>query len=93
MAGTVTLEQVRELVSQLPPAERLRLVSEICADLSATATPLPHRVDDDGLARRAAEAAADSLLAELDRIAESTQVNLDAVEDMRDLRRDRIEGR
>lgn len=36
MANGVTLEQVEQMVEQLPPPERLKLAAHICEQLSTT---------------------------------------------------------
>jgi len=86
MSSNVTLEQVEQLVMQLPPTEQLKLMAHISEQLSRSgmtaspsAEPLP----------REQKAMADALLQELDAIAESIEGEFDSAEDIRQIREER----
>jgi hypothetical protein len=90
MASMVTLEQVVELVGQLPPNERLKLAARICEELSATPLEAPPPVDEEQL-RREREKKADELLAMLDAAAIMTLGEFDSAEEIRRMRAERDE--
>ena len=78
MSNTVTLEQVEQFVTQLPPPERLRLVAHICEQLSAGIT--------EGEVERLKQARlrlAEELLAECNDIEDDSQGEFDAAQDIR----------
>ena len=85
MSDPVTLEQVEQLVVQLPPAERLKLVAHICEQLSTV--PIAER--DGEKARRERLAQVDAWLAECDAVAESIEGEFDSAKDIRLIREER----
>ena len=85
MSNRVTLEQVEQLVTQLLPPERLKLVAYICEQLSATQTA----EGDEEEARRERLAQVDAWLAECDTVAESIEGEFDSAEDIRQIREER----
>ena len=85
MSNTVTLEQVEQFVTQLPPPERLRLVAHICEQLSAGTT--------EGEVERVKQARlrlAEELLAECNDIEDDSQGEFDATQDIRRMREERV---
>jgi len=80
MDGPITLEQVQNLVAQLPPRDQLRLVARIGEQLSASMKPPSTSLRAPA---RTSEEEADALIAELDAIAESIPGEFDSVEDIR----------
>ena len=89
MSSKATLEQVEQLVMQLPPTEQLNLMAHISEQLSRLGmTVLPS--DDAEQAPREREAMADALLQELDTIAESIEGEFDSAEDIRQMREERV---
>lgn len=87
MSNTVTFEQVGQLAAQLPPPEQLKLVAYISERLSSMLKASLSLNPDS--TRRAREAMADTLLAELDAIAESIEGQFDSAEDVRQIREER----
>lgn len=85
MSNRVTLEQVEQLVVQLPPPERLKLVAHICEQLSAT----PTAESDEEKSRRERLVQVDAWLAECDTVAESIEGEFDSAEDIRQIREER----
>ncbi len=85
MSNTVTLEQIEQLVVQLPPPERLKLVARICEQLSAA----PMAESDEEEARRERLAQVDAWLAECDAVAESIEGEFDSTKDIRQIREER----
>jgi predicted Zn-dependent peptidase len=87
MPNSVTFEQVEQLAVQLPPPEQLRLVARISEQLSnLMATIASSGMESE---RQEREAMADSLLAELDAIAESIEGNFDSAKDIRQIQEER----
>jgi len=85
ISNKVAFEQVERLAVQLPPSEQLKLVAHISERLSGLLlTILPS--DTEQARRREREAMADTLLAELDAIAESIEGEFDSAEDIRQIR-------
>jgi len=85
----MTLEQVKELVAQLPPQEQLKLMAHISGQLSQ---PPPsgqesrvHRPGRDYAAR------VEEFLAACDQLAEQIEGEFDAAEDLRQIREERAE--
>ncbi len=89
MTETVTLEQVATLASQLPPQEQLKLLARISEWLSSL--NLLIRESDDTIARRERVARAEAVLALCDAAAAQFVAESDAVEDIRQMREERIE--
>jgi len=88
MSSTVALEQVEQLVMQLPPTEQLKLMAHISVELSKLEMrALPSNVER---VQREREAMADALLQELDAIAESIEGEFDSAEDIRQIREERV---
>jgi hypothetical protein len=86
MSHNVTLEHVEQLVEQLPPPERLRLVVHICEELSA----MPIMESYEEKARRGRLAQVDAWLAECDAVAESIEGEFDSAADIRQIREERV---
>lgn len=88
MATTVTLEQLEELVDQMPPQAQLKLVSHITGRL----TFLPTVTQATGAsAQRDRKARAETILALCDAAAERFAGESDAAEDIRQMREERID--
>jgi len=87
MSNSVTLEQVEQLVMQLPPTEQLKLIAHISNQLSRSGMRVLSSNAE--LAKREREAMADALLQELDAIAESIEGEFDSAEDIRQIREER----
>jgi hypothetical protein len=85
MSNTVTLEQIEQLVVQLPPPERLKLVARICEQLSVA----PMAKNDEEEARREQLAQVDTWLTECDAVAEEIEGEFDSAEDLRQIREER----
>jgi hypothetical protein len=90
MASTVTLQQVEELVSQLPPNERLKLAARICEELSTMPCEAPAPVDEEQL-RRERIKKAEEILARCDAAAAMTLGEFDSAEEIRQMRAERDE--
>jgi hypothetical protein len=88
MASTVTLQQVEELVGQLPPNERLKLAARICEELSGK---VPEALQESEEERQLQERLrlADELLAECAGIEDDAQ-GTDPTDVIRRLREERI---
>lgn len=89
MSELVTLEQVEELAAQLPPAERLKLVTRVCEQLS---TMLPAVSPEQGAGTRARQerlVKLDAWLAECEEVAELWEGEFDSAADLRRLREER----
>jgi hypothetical protein len=85
MSNPVTLGQVEQLAIQLPLAEQLKLVARICEHLSiVTLENETQQLQQQRLQL------AEALLAECDDIADDSQGEFDAVEDIRRLRENRL---
>jgi hypothetical protein len=87
MSSNVTLEQVEQLVMQLPPTEQLKLMAHMSEQLSRLGITAPPSAAE--LVQREREAMADALLQELDGIAESIEGEFDSAEDIRQIREER----
>lgn len=85
MSDGVTLEQVEQLVVQLPPTARLKLAAYICEQLSA----MPPVDSDEETAQREQLAQVDAWLAECDAVAASIEGEFDSAEDLRQIREER----
>lgn len=85
----MTLEQVKELVAQLPPQDQLKLVAHIGERLSTFDRLMPET--DDEAVRRERAARAEAILALCDAAAERFVGESDAAEDIRRMRDERIE--
>jgi hypothetical protein len=85
MSNRVTLEQLQQLAVQLPPQEKLKLMSHLCEQLSVKQTS----VNDEEQARRERLAQVDAWLAECDAVAESIEGEFDSAEDIRQIREER----
>ena len=87
MSNKEALKQLEQQVDQLPPHEQLKLVTHISERLSELIPmSLP---SDEKQARQEREEAADTLMAELDEIAESIEGEFDSAEDIRQIREER----
>lgn len=84
----MTLEQVKELVAQLPPQDQLRLVAHIGEQLSQ----LPPLVQEADAERQRREYAArvEAFLAACDEVAEQIEGEFDSAEDIRQIREERM---
>lgn len=87
MPNKVTLEEVEQLVIQLPSSEQLKLAAHICEQLSAT----PTTINDKEEAGRERLTQVDAWLAECDVVAESIEGEFDSAEDIRKIRAERTE--
>jgi len=88
MPNRVTLNQVEQQVTQLPPQEQLKLVVYIAEQLSATSLVKPTK-ERKTQARQARLAEVDAWLAECDAVAESIEGEFDSAEDLRQIREER----
>jgi len=89
MPVKINFEQLKQQVTQLPPAEQLKLVTHICEELNAmTFSPKQIVAKDEALLR---QKEADELLAMCDAAAEMWEGELDAVDDIRQMRQERDE--
>ena len=86
MASTVSLEQLEELATQLPLAERLQLVAHICQQLSTALTAEPAAESAEERARQERLAKLEAWLAECDKVAELWEGEFDAATDLRRMR-------
>lgn len=86
MANTITLEQVEELATQLPPTEQLKLVAHLCDQLSTTLPVAPAEKDIDEQARQEWEAPVNAWLTECEQIAELWEGEFDSAADLRRIR-------
>jgi hypothetical protein len=85
MSTRVTLEELERLVAQLPPSDRLKLVAQVCEQLSTTAA-----VEGGAeAARRARLARVDAWLAESDAVADSIEGDFDSAAEIRQAREER----
>ena len=91
MADALTLEQVKALAAQLRPSEQLKLVSYIGEQLSAALSVAGAEREASEQAREASLAKAETLLAELDAIAESIPGEFDSARDLREIREQRAD--
>ena len=85
MSRRVTIEEVEQLMGQLPWPEQLKLVARICEQLSATVTA----ESDEERARRERLTQVDAWLAECDTVAESIEGEFDSAEELRQIRQER----
>lgn len=90
MSDYLTLEQLEQQVTQLPPQEQLKLVAHISERLSAL--PLGTLPAAQGVLLQAErEQEAERLLARCDEAAEMWEGDFDAAEEIRQMRRERDE--
>jgi hypothetical protein len=85
MSNKLTLEQVKQLASELPPPEQLNLMAYICECLSARVIG----ENDHEKTRQERLTQVESWLAECDAVAESIEGEFDSAEDMRQIREER----
>jgi hypothetical protein len=85
MSSKVTLEEMEQMVAQLPPPDRLKLVAHICEQLSVKQTA----ESDEEKERRERLANVDAWLKECDNVAESIEGEFDSAEDIRKIREER----
>ncbi len=85
MSDEMSLEHIEQLVVQLPPSARLKLMAHICEQLSAI--PLVNSTEE--AARRERLARVDAWLTECDVVAASIEGEFDAAEDLRQIREER----
>ncbi len=89
MPVKINFEQLKQQVTQLPPAEQLKLVTHICEELNAiTFSPKALVAKDEASLR---QKQADELLAMCDAAAEIWEGEFDSAEDIRQMRRERDE--
>ena len=89
MASTVNLEQLEELATQLPLAERLQLVAYICQQLSTALLAEPAAESSEERRRQEQLAKLEAWLAECDKVAELWEGEFDAATDVRRMRNER----
>lgn len=87
MSHRVTIEEVEQLVSQLPWLEQLKLVAHVCEQLSTTVAV----ESDEEKAQRERLAQVDAWLAECDTVAESIEGEFDSAEELRQIRQERAD--
>jgi hypothetical protein len=89
MSINTTLQQLKQQVTQLPPADQLELVSYICEQLNSAFldSKTPAMKDDAALHQMEAE----KLLALCDAAAEMWEGEFDAAEEIRRMRQERDE--
>ena len=85
MTNTVTLGEVEQLATQLPPSERLKLVARICEQLSTVAAQ-----DATEQVRRIRLQLAEELLAECNDIEDDSRGEFEATQDIRQMREERV---
>ena len=90
MSEPKSLEQLEHQVDQLPPNEQLKLVTHITQRLSAVPFASQTEADAESL-RQQREKEVDELLTLCDTAAEMWKGKFDAVEEIRQMRRDRDE--
>jgi hypothetical protein len=83
----MTLEQVKELVTQLPPQEQLRLVADISERLSQL-PPIAQEADEERQ-RREYAARVEAFLKQCDENAAECIGEVDSAEDIRQIREER----
>ena len=89
MPEPVTLEQVEELATQLPPAERLKLVARVCEQLSVA---LPTVVPEEQAKEEAEHvrmAQFEQWLTACEKVAELWEGEFDSAADVRRMRDER----
>lgn len=84
MANRLTVEEVEQLVTQLPLPERLRLVARVCTQLAGADTA----ASDAAQARQERLAQADAWITACDQVAELWDGDFDSAADLRRLRND-----
>lgn len=86
MARGVSLEQLEELVAQLPPSDRLKLAAHICEQLSAV--PSGAASEDRALKQEGREVPGDvgAWLSECERVADLWDGKFDSAADLRRIR-------
>ena len=89
MASTVNLEQLEELATQLPLAERLQLVAYICQQLSTALLAGTAAESSEERGRQEQLAKLEAWLAECDKVAELWEGEFDAATDVRRMRDER----
>jgi len=89
MASTVSLEQLEELATQLPRAERLQLVAYICQQLSTALLAEPAAESSEEWGRQEQLAKLKAWLAECDKVAELWEGEFDAAAEVRRMRDER----
>ena len=88
MSNRVTLKQVEQQVSQLPPQEQLKLIAHISEQLSTTPLDIA-ATEEETLQQREREA--DELIALCDAAAEMWEGEFDADQEIRQIRQKRDE--
>ena len=88
MPNRVTLEQLEQQVTQLPPDKQLKLVAYIAGQLSAVPRVVATEEVEEQT-RRARIAEVDAWLAECDAVAESIEGEFDSAADLRKIREER----
>ena len=86
MSNGATLEQVSQLVAQLPPPERLRLMAQMCNQLST----MQIAESDEEKVRGERLAQMDAWLAACDAVAESIEGEFDSADDIGQIREERV---
>ena len=90
IATVLTLDQLEEEIGRLSPQEQLKLVSRVAHRLSAYALVEPIPMSEEEL-RQQREKEADELMAMWDTVAEMWDQPIDAVTEIRQMRRERDE--
>lgn len=80
---TTTLTEAREIVSQLSPAEQLKLAVRICEQVSREANSAQ-------MLRQPKKAQREAALAYCDAVAEQIPGEFDSAEDLRQMREERV---
>ena len=86
MSSKVTLEQVEQLVMQLPPTEQLKLMANISKRLSAMPLVVPTEESERERAQMERLAQVDAWIAECDKVAELWEGEFDSAADLRRIR-------
>ncbi len=87
MTNKVNLEKVEQLAMQMTPIDQLKLLARISENLSKLKWKLSKSDTETGKRKR--EAMANTLLQELDMIAESIEGEFDSAQDIRQIREQR----
>jgi hypothetical protein len=89
MPESVTLEQVEELATQLPPGERLKLVARVCEQLSVALPGGGPEEQGQGEAKHARMAQFEQWLTVCEEVAELWEGEFDSAVDVRRMRDER----
>ncbi len=86
MADPVTLDQVEELVAQLPLTEQLKVAARIFEQLSTALPAVPFEASAEERARQGRLAKLDAWLAECEKVAALWEGEFDSAADLRRIR-------